>query len=115
MASHPVVPPRRNPTAAADNDGEALVPQLGAKGCFSFRYSATEIVSSGDRARVRTRHARFEDGRLTTEAFDGEVDGSVLESLQADARRLFEAQLALWWKSFALLLPPAWRGPDKDR
>ena len=112
MAAHPVEAPRRQPKVANDDDGLARLPQQGTQGFFTFRYSATEIVSTGSRARVRARHARFEDGRLTTEAFEGEVDRALLDRLHAETRRLFEAQLALWWKSFALLLPPSWRGPD---
>ena len=112
MASHPVAAPRRHPAARGGDDRGTRVPQLDS-GFVTFRYTATEIVASGGRARVRARHARFEDGRLTTEAFDGEVEGAVLDRLQADVRRLFEAQLALWWKSFAPWLPIARRGPDE--
>ncbi len=61
---------------------------------------------NGATARGHARSARFEEGRLTTETFDGELDRAVFERMVGDAQRLFAAQAALWFKALGLLVPP---------
>jgi len=50
------------------------------------------------RTRVKSRQARFEDGKLTSEAFDGELDRSVYDRMVGQAQRHF-------WRSLSLFLP----------
>mgnify|MGYP003693906485 CR=1 FL=1 len=48
---------------------------------FTFRrYSFTEISAVGGRAHVKSRQARLEDGKLTTETFEGDVDRTRVRS-----------------------------------
>jgi len=73
-----------NKTAVRKADPDAVeVATLARRsgGFFSFRYSYTEVSSQGGRTRVKTKQARLEDGKLSTEAFEGELGGSVYEEL----------------------------------
>ena len=72
---------------------------------FSFRYSYTEISSLGDAPRVKSRKTNFEDGKLTSESFEGELDRNVYESVVRDAAQFFMSQTATLMNSFMQLLP----------
>ena len=94
---------------------EVVEPPSSANPFFSFRYSYTEISASGGKARVKTRRARFEDGQLTSEAFDGELDRSAYEQIVGGAQHQFLAQTALLMKSLSWLLPFSGKHcPDRD-
>jgi len=54
---------------------------------FSFRYSYTEVSSQGGRTRVKAKQARLEDGKLSTEAFEGELGGHVYDELVRQVRQ----------------------------
>jgi hypothetical protein len=71
----------------------------------SFRYSYAEISMGGGKAHVRSKHAQFENGKLTLEAFEGEVDPRAYERTIAEAQRYFAAQAALFLRPFAAFLP----------
>ena len=77
-----------------------------ASGPFvSFRYSYTEMSVQGGKARVKSRTARFEDGKLSSETFEGELDRSVYDRSVDAAQRYFTEQTSLFLKSLSLLLP----------
>jgi hypothetical protein len=81
----------------------------------SFRYSYTEISVLGGKAHVKSKQARLEDGRLTSEAFEGDLDRSVYDQKVGDAPHYFLGQTALFMKSLSLLLPFSWKQrPDRD-
>lgn len=65
---------------------------------FSFRYSSTEVSLVDGKTRVKTRQARFEDGKLTSEAFDGELDRSACDQMVEQAQRYF-------WRSLSPFRP----------
>ena len=50
------------------------------------------------RTRVKSRQARFEDGKLTSEAFEGELDRTAYDQMVTEAQRYF-------WRSLSLFLP----------
>jgi hypothetical protein len=81
---------------------------------FTFRYSHTEISAVGGRAHVKSRQTRLEDGKLTTETFEGDVDRTAYDRMVDDAQRYFLNQTALFAKSLSWLLPFA-RNPRSDR
>ena len=102
------LPVRRTESAPrkVEQDGvEVMEPAKRANPFFSFRYSYTEISASGGKARVKSRSARFEDGKLTSEAFEGEVDRSAYERMVSEAQHQFLAQTALLMKSLSRFLP----------
>jgi len=70
---------------------------------FSFRYSYTEMSAEGGRARVKSRNARYEHGKLTTEVFDGEFERSAYDRMLSEAQRHILGQaglLARWFLPF---------------
>ena len=81
---------------------------------FSFRYSFTEVSAVGGKTVVKSRHTRLEDGRLTQESFEGEMQGDAFEHLTAQAQRQALAQAALMWRAFTGFLPASWRKSDRD-
>ena len=74
---------------------------------FRFRYSYTEISSLGDTPRVKSRKTSFEDGKLVSETFEGELDRNVYESVVRNTAQFFMSQTATLMKSFMELLPSA--------
>ncbi|HEX6362030.1 MAG TPA: hypothetical protein VFZ93_03685 [Albitalea sp.] len=86
---------------------------------FSFRYAATEVWAEGDLARVKTRTARLEDGRLSTEQFEGELPRADVERALQQAQQQVLEQAALWMRSLTSwwFLPwdAAARAPRADR
>ena len=84
---------------------ELMEPASRANPFFSFRYSYTEISASGGKARVKSCQAHFDDGKLTSEAFEGELDRSAYERMVSEAQHQFFARTALLMKSLSRLLP----------
>jgi len=68
---------------------EVVVVDHGQAPFFSFRYSSTEVSVADGKTRVKSRQARLEDGKLTSEAFEGELDRSAYEQAVGEAQRHF--------------------------
>ena len=121
MSSYPVktgkregriVSKARNDIVRRDSATNEIVERIPSAGSFfQFRYSSMEISVRGDKAHVRARHARFEDGKLSTEAFDGDVGRSVYDQLVSNAHSYFVGQTSLFLNSLAALLPFSRRPP----
>ena len=115
MSKLPVRRPVRAPRKVEQDEVEVMEPAPRAHPFFSFRYSYTEISASGGKARVKSRSTRFEDGKLTSEAFEGELDRSAYERVVSEAQHQFLDQTALLMKSLSPLLPFARKHrPDRD-
>lgn len=115
MSKLPARRVERAPRKVAQDVVDVMEPASRAGPFFSFRYSCTEISASGGKARLRSRRARFEDGKLTSEAFDGELDRSAYEQMVSEAQRQILAQTALLMKSLSRLLPFSGKHrPDRD-
>jgi hypothetical protein len=115
MSKLPVRRAERPPRQVEQDVVEVMEPASRANPFFSFRYSYTEISASGGKARVKSRRARFEDGKLTSEAFEGELDRSAYEQMVSEAQHQFLAQTALLMKSLSWLLPFSGKHrPDRD-
>ena len=71
---------------------------------FSFRYSYREISAHGSVAQVKGRDTRFENGKLTSEAFEGNIDRHHYDRILAEAQSAFLDQAALVLKSLLLQL-----------
>lgn len=64
---------------------------------------------------MKSRKTRFEDGKLTSEAFEGELDGSAYERMVSEARQYFLGQTALLMKLLSWLLTFSGKHrPDRD-
>jgi hypothetical protein len=109
MNKYPVKPAklqRAHALRKVENDPvDVLGPASSASPFFSFRYSYTEMSVQGGKTHVKSRKARFEDGKLTSEAFEGELDRNVYDRSVSDAQRYFADQTALFLKSLSLFLP----------
>src|SRR6266513_1942742 len=71
----------------------------------SFRYASAEITLHGGKAHVSARRTQWEDGKLSSEAFEGEVDRTVYEQAVVQAQRYVIGQTALVLQSLTSLLP----------
>jgi len=115
MSKHPVRRAERALPKVENDAVEVVEPTARANPFFSFRYSYTEVSASGGKARVKSRKARFEDGKLTSEAFEGELDRGAYEQMESQAQHHFLCQTALLMKSLSWLLPFSGRHrPDRD-
>ena len=94
---------------------EVIAPASRANPFVSFWYSYTEISALGGKAHVKSRKTRLEDGRLTSESFEGDLERSVYDQRVGDAQHYFLGQTALLMKSLSWLLPfSAKQRPDRD-
>ena len=98
IRAHPV---RKTKSDAVD----VLVPASRSHSFLSFRYSYTEMSVLGGKALVKSRNARFEDGKLTSETFEGELDRTAYDRALSDAQRHIGDQMAQFFKAFSLFLP----------
>ena len=115
MSKHPVRHAERAPRKVEDDAVEVVDPAPRVNPFVSFHYSYTEISAFGGKARVRSRKTRLEDGKLTSEAFDGELDRSAYERMVSEAQHYFLGQTALLMKSLSWLLPFSGKQrPDRD-
>ena len=92
---------------------EVATPAPRPGGFFSFRYSYSEFSSQGGRARMKAKQACLEDGKLSTEAFEGELDGNVYDEVVRQAQQQVLGQAAWLLRSMSWLLPPT-RGTRSD-
>jgi hypothetical protein len=74
-------------------------------GFFNFSYSITEVSAQGGRTHVKSRQTRFEDGKLTSEAFEGELDHGVYEGMVQQAQQVVADQTTMLLKSLSWFLP----------
>ena len=123
MSKHPTQPSTRrhalrktDPRDVVDVESRDLVPvepravtpldpRPGVGGVFSFHYTRTEVTSQGDRTHVRARTTRLQDGRLTSESFEGELDGRAYDDAVRDAEREVLEQTARLLNPLSWLLP----------
>ena len=54
---------------------------------MSFQYSYTEVSSHAGRTHVRSNKTQFADGKLTREAFEGELEGDAYRRMVDEAQR----------------------------
>jgi hypothetical protein len=93
-----------------DGDEIEIDPPFG--GAFvSFRYACTEISSDGAKARMRSRRAAYDNGRLVSESFEGELDRKAYDRMIEEAQR----RLAEQTSEFLGALFPFLRLPGKSR
>jgi len=119
MSKYPVKLAERNRVRAVrkiESDAvDVLAPASRSSPFVSFRYSYTEMSVLGGKAHVKSRNARFEGGKLTSETFEGELDRSAYDRAVSDAQRHIGDQTAQILKSLSLFLP-FFRShrPDRD-
>jgi hypothetical protein len=78
MPKFPLTVETRRGKALREQGGDAVVPAsppATGSGFFSFRYSSTVVSSQDGRTQVRSKRVSLEDGKLSSESFEGELDG----------------------------------------
>ena len=120
MSKHPVVVARREVEAVRENDPGAVevVAPAGPAGLFSpflsFSWSCTEISAAGGRTRVTSRQTRFAGGKLSSESFEGELEGDAYgRSVRAAQSALAESMQRLM-QPFTWFLPRPAGKPPRD-
>ena len=114
MSKHPVKIDKRAVRVADRDETQGIERVPAANPFFSFRYSYAEISARSDKAHVKVRNTRFEDGKVASEAFEGDLGRPLYDQLLSDAQHYFLGQTALFLKSLALLLPSS-REPPPGR
>ena len=115
MKKHPVRLAERVPGKVAKNALEVIEAPAKAGPFFSFRYSSVEMSATGGRTRVKARTTRLEDGKLTSETFEGELERAAYDRAVNAAQHYFLGQTALVLKSLSFLLPfSSKHRPDRD-
>jgi hypothetical protein len=111
MSSRPVKR-RSHPVRVVEGDVvDVPAPVVKKHTGFSFRYSFAEISTVGSSAQLKAKHTRYQNGKLTTESFEGELDPETYEQLMNDTQRFFVEQTALYLRAFGSFLLPF----NKDR
>ena len=115
MNTHPTKPAKRTPRKVRRDVPAPVEPVRPAGPFFSFRSSYMELTTAGRGARVKARHARFEDGKLVAETFDGELDRSAYDAMVHAAQRYVCAQSAQFFEALSAFLPtPSKSSRDLD-
>lgn len=97
---------RARPVRKVESDAvDVLAPTSRSSPFLSFRYSYTEMSVLGGTAHVKSRNARFEHGKLTSETFEGELERSAYDRAVSDAQRQIGDQTAQFLQSLSLFLP----------
>lgn len=106
MSKLPITRIRGLVPQAEDDKVEVIETREGAQqgfGAFcTFRYSYTEISAFGGKARVKSRRASFEEGKLVSESFEADLSPDAYDQVVGQAQQLFENRMRL------LLQPLSW-------
>jgi hypothetical protein len=86
-------------------DAAVLPARFSGQSFLSFHYSYTEITAEGGTARVKSHRAQYEDGKLQSERFEGEIERGEYERTVAEAQRHFAEQTATLLRSVFSLFP----------
>ena len=90
MKKHPLQVSRRAVRTVRDSDAEVESP-VGA-GWTGFRYSYIEVSATGAGARIKSKRAAYENGRLVSESFEGDLERGDYERMIGEAQRRFAEQ-----------------------
>jgi len=114
MSKYPVRLAERSLREIAKDAVDVIGPAARANTFVRFRYSYTEISASGGNAHVKSRNTRLEDGKLTSEAFEGDLDRGAYEQIVGEAQHHFLGQTALLLQSLSWFLPSSWKQSSDD-
>ena len=114
MSKHPVKVEKRALRRVRDHPIATIEPVAPRDAFLSFQYSYTEVSASGSTARVKSRSARYEDGKLATETFEGELDRGAYDRMVSEAQRHFLGHAGLFARWFLPFLSSPGRFSDHD-
>jgi hypothetical protein len=108
MAKYPLTVAAKRSTAMREEDANAVVPaspRASGSGFLSFRYSSTIVSSQGGRTQVKAKRVALEDGKLSTESFEGELDGRAHENVVRRAQQEVLEEAAPLLRMLRWMLP----------
>lgn len=80
---------------------------------LSFRYSYRQLSSLDGKTHVKAKECRFEDGKFTTEEFEGTTGPDAYSDAVSAMHRLVQQQAALLLQPLSLLLLSSMRNKPK--
>jgi len=86
MSSRSITPVRRL-SPPSSQDAVEIVDTPAPRGFVSFQYSYTEVLSRDGRTHVQSNTTRLADGKLTREAFEGELEGDAYRQIVEETQR----------------------------
>ena len=95
MSSRSITPVHRL-SPASSQDPVELVDTPAPRGFVSFQYSYTVVSSRDGRTHVQSNTTRLADGKLTQEAFDGELEGDAYRQIVEEAQRQMMSWFLPW-------------------
>ena len=95
-------------SSVVERDAVEVIGADRAAGFFSFHYSYTEI-SGGAAPRLKSRKASFENGKVTSETFEGSLDPQAYEDIVRGSTRFFLNQTIDFMKALLQFMPHAGR------
>jgi hypothetical protein len=115
MNKHPVKRRPRVPATIHQNGVDVFDTARAGSAFSSFRYSSIEISTRGATAHVKAKHARLEDGKMSAEQFEGDLDRATYERWAEQTQRALAAHASLLFNSLTWFLPfSGKRSRDRD-
>ena len=81
------ITPVRPLSPVPSRDVSEIVETRSPRSFLSFQYTYTEVSSRDGRTHVRSNKTQFADGKLTREAFEGELQGDAYRQMVDEAQR----------------------------
>ncbi len=114
MSKHPIaVRPTRIAKRAQESSNQPISVEQSTS-WFSLRYSSVEISAVGPAVCIKRREARFEDGKLHAEEFEGTLDRNAYDSYLRDFHDRLLQQMSVLTRSMLWFLPQRDSG-ERDR
>lgn len=86
----------------------------GAGGFVRFQYRYRSVSLKNGETHVKGRSARYEDGHMETEEFEGTLPGSDFMHAAADMQRRFFEGVTRLFNPFSAFLPDRSRNRNRD-
>ncbi|MGR9105484.1 MAG: hypothetical protein ACU843_00995 [Gammaproteobacteria bacterium] len=83
-------------------------------GFFSFRYSYGEMSSSDGKTQIRAHQYRYENGKFSSEEFEGTTDHTVYDQAVQNFQHLVADSMNFFFQPFASILPRTSNPKEKD-
>jgi hypothetical protein len=114
---NPKLPAKKSENALR-NSGDGRVrrmnPKTGSGGFVRFQYSYRSVSLKNGETHVKARSARYEDGHLETEEFEGTLPGADFMKSAMEAQRSFFEGMTRLFNPFAAFLPDRTRKRDRE-
>jgi hypothetical protein len=105
MSKHPVKREGRELRVPDPDPDNAVEASPVSSPFFSFSYSYSEISLHGGTARVKSKKTQLDNGKVTSEAFEGTLDPSAYHAAVRQTEELFVRQTRFMLDSFFRFLP----------